>query len=105
MKRRSPPLPFSLARLLAAGLLVLALARWPYGYYQLLRWAVCGVGAWGVIEALAAERRGWATVFGALAVLFNPIAPIRFDRDTWRVLDVATAGVLALSIGWVRGRR
>ena len=35
-------------------------------------------------------------VFIAFGILFNPIAPIRFKRHTWEIIDVAT-GILAIA--------
>jgi hypothetical protein len=33
-----------------------------------------------------------------LAILFNPIAPIHFSRNTWPPLDIAAAVVMALAV-------
>ena len=75
--------------LVATGVFLLgALGSWPYAYYQLLRWVVCGVGAYSACKAHESGRTGWAWVFGVIAVLFNPIVPFYFARDTWQVLDL-----------------
>ena len=34
----------------------------------------------------------------ALAILFNPIAPIHFSRETWQTLDIAAAVVMVLAV-------
>ena len=75
--------------LVAASFLLGALGGWPYAYYQLLRWVVCGVGAYSAYVAYTKGRTGWAWVFGVIAVLFNPIAPFTFARGTWQLFDVA----------------
>lgn len=78
--------------LLAVGIFLLgALGSWPYAYYQLLRWVVCGVGAYTAYMAYESGRTSWAWVFGVIAVLFNPIVPFYFARDTWQVLDLVAA--------------
>jgi hypothetical protein len=63
-------------------------------YYTLLRWVCCGVFAYSAVSAVKMKRAGWAWPFGALAVLFNPVAPIYLNRDTWHIIDVATIGVM-----------
>ena len=78
--------------LLVAGIFLLgALGSWPYAYYQLLRWVVCGVGAYSAYMAYESGRTGWAWLFGIVAILFNPIIPFYMQRETWQVLDIAAA--------------
>lgn len=84
-------------RLAAAALLVLAIAELPYGYYQMLRWVICAVAALTAFVAHTFGRSGWTVVFGTVAVLFNPIAPIYLSRETWAVLDLATAALFLAS--------
>ncbi len=89
---------FGIARLVAAAMLVLALADLPYGYYTLLRIAVCAVGAYGAYLAYSAGRHGWTWTFGAIAVLFNPIIPVYLDRETWAPIDVGVGLLLLASL-------
>ena len=78
--------------LLLAGIFLLgALGTWPYAYYQLLHWVVCGVGAYSAYIAAQANRTGWAWIFAIIAILFNPITPFYFTKDAWQVLDVVAA--------------
>lgn len=82
-----------------AVLLLVALGEHPYGYYTFLRWAV-------TIGALVVAWVGWQRqhpvvwLFVGIAALFNPIAPVYLNRQTWRPIDVAVAlcflGSLAL---------
>ncbi|MCC6343602.1 MAG: hypothetical protein IT166_15460 [Bryobacterales bacterium] len=88
---------FAIARVFAAGALLLAVRHWPYDYYTVLRWAVCIAGAYGSYRAFNGGNRTWAWIFGSLAVLFNPVAPLHFTRKTWNLLDVLAATVLLLS--------
>lgn len=64
----------------------------PYWYYQLLRWAVCILA---VLKAYNIKdyRNTLFIIFCIIAILFNPIAPIYFDRDVWRVVDGITGGL------------
>src|SRR5260370_17440903 len=96
---------FAIARLIVVAELLLALLRWPYSYYRILRWAVCIIASYGAFRTFDMGRRTWAWIFVALAVLFNPIAPIYFARATWNLLDALAAIVLLLSVvGPRRGR-
>ena len=78
--------PHLIPVIVTAILLLVALGDWPYVYYQLLRFAVCGVSvylawAWG---------KSWSVLlFGGVAVLFNPILPIHLPREIWQIIDLA----------------
>ena len=89
---------FIIVRIITAALLIWALSKHPYGYYTLLRFVVCGVTAFGVYFAAEFKRIGWAWIFGIIAILFNPIFPIRLDRNTWAIIDVGVAVILLISI-------
>lgn len=82
--------------LLAAGIwcVVLTLAHFDaYWVYQLSRWGVCVAAIYG---ALQFENR-WKWVLWILALLFNPLVPIRFGRDAWQVVDGIAAGVFFIA--------
>ena len=83
--------PHLIPSLFAALMLLGALADWPYGYYQLLRWVVCGVAIFVAISAYGWQKL-WATwLFGFVAVLFNPLAPIHLSRAVWKPIDIICA--------------
>jgi hypothetical protein len=82
--------------------LFLALLDWPYGYYQFLRLAVCA-GAAFIAFATWRASPVWGCALVALALLFNPLVPVHFERGTWALID-AGAGVLLLAHWWVVGR-
>jgi hypothetical protein len=89
---------FAITRIVAAGALVLAIRRWPYSYYSILRWTVCTVAVYGAVRAIRSGRQAWAWIFAAMAILFNPVAPIHFSRSDWRVVDVMAASLFLLSV-------
>ena len=63
----------------------------PYGYYSLLRLAVCGFSLYLLFgsEPVTTEWQRW--MVGATGVLYNPILPVRIgDKDIWIVLNIAT---------------
>jgi len=96
-------LSFSVAaRVVTGALLFWALARHQYGYFVLLRWIVCAASAFCAYLSYSLKRVPWTWLFGLIALLFNPLAPIRLDRQTWTYLDAATGFVLLLSILFFR---
>ncbi|HUW19431.1 MAG TPA: DUF6804 family protein [Sedimentisphaerales bacterium] len=87
MKRR----PHLIPALIAALMLVGALERWPYGYYQLLRLVVCGVGVFVAYMAYNWKKLWVTWVFGFVALLFNPLVPIHLSREIWQPIDLICA--------------
>lgn len=58
----------------------------PYSTYQLLRWVVCGASILNIIKYYE-KITILAVIFIALAILFNPIAPIFMTRPSWLMFD------------------
>jgi hypothetical protein len=78
----------------AAGILLLAVfSHWPYFFYVLLRLTVCAVALYLAHNAFTAERKVWVGVFGCVAVLFNPIIPMRMHRSDWSNINVIAATI------------
>jgi len=84
-------------RYIVSAMLLLAIADLPYGYYTILRIIVTIVA--GITAFIASEQDNeiWMILFGAIAILFNPIIPIYLDKDTWVVIDVIVAILFGLS--------
>ena len=81
--------PHSIPALIAAAFLIGALAEWPYGYYQLLRFMVCGAGVFVAYTAFT-QKKIWAVwLFGFIALLFNPLIPVHLSREMWVFIDIA----------------
>ena len=78
-----------------AGLLLLALLPWPYGYYNFLRLVVCAVAAWIAYTQWREDDAlsGWVVALAATAILYNPVLPIFLTREIWSVLNLLSAGV------------
>jgi hypothetical protein len=82
---------------------LIALANLPYGYYQLLRIVVSGSAMWIAYSFHRHSSIIGAFVFGAIAIIFNPIAKIHMEREVHSVVNVLTA--LALVIGLLLQQR
>lgn len=85
-------------------LFVAVLGRWPSGFYTLLRFAVCGSAIYLAVQASALRKPAWLWIMGAMAVLFNPLVPIRFPRHVWHVLDFIAATTFLVSLAAFRKR-
>jgi len=82
--------------IISTCMLVIALGNLPYGYYMLLKLAVC---ATFVVLALKLNERNiatWAIAAWAFAALYNPIIRIPFHKDAWSAINLATIVVLWL---------
>jgi hypothetical protein len=66
-------------------------------FYTLLRWVCCAAFAYSAIAAFQMKRVEWTWIFGILAVLFNPLAPVYLQRATWQIIDWAAIGVLVVA--------
>ena len=81
----------------AVLLLVAAFGKYPYGFYMVLR-LVITVGAvfwaWRVYQV---GLRGWTWAFAAVALLMNPLLPIRMQRAQWQPIDL---WICILLFGW-----
>lgn len=83
---------------IVAIMLFMAMLPLPYGYYQFLRWVVCGVAIYIAVQAYK-WKKVWGTwVFGAIAILFNPLSPIYLTKEIWQPIDVVCALLFGISI-------
>jgi len=71
-----------------AALLLGILNFWPYDYYTILRWLVCISAIVSVIGFSRSKLAGWMLVFGAVAILFNPLFPIYMNKSSWVGIDL-----------------
>jgi hypothetical protein len=79
-------------------MLLLALLPMPYGYYGLVRLVGCVTAAWIATDFYRQKREGMAVLFGLLAILFNPIFKVAFERSTWGMIDIASAVLIGASL-------
>lgn len=89
---------FAIARIVTAALLFWALARHPIGYFTILRLVTTVVCLYAGYLAIQNEEKGWIFVFGGLALLFQPLIPLRMTRATWNMVDVLVGVFLLISV-------
>ncbi len=88
--------PHFVPGVIAAVMLFATVGKWPYDYYLVLRWVVCAAAVFVAYQGWT-FRKPWASwLFGTVAVLFNPILPVHFQRATWQVIDLAAAAAFVL---------
>jgi hypothetical protein len=89
-----------------AGLLAIA-GLWSQliPYADVVRFAVTAAAIAMIFQAVHARRYPFAVVFGALALLFNPLAPVfSFAVDWHRVLVIVSAVPFIVALTWRTAR-
>lgn len=84
---------------IASGIILLLAipTGWSSDFYILLRWTIfisSIIVAYGFYKS---KILAWTFVFGAVAFLFNPIAPIYLGKSTWVIFDFIGAVIFFLA--------
>ena len=79
------------------ALVIAAFTRMPYFFYVLLRVLICTTAVYLSTKRYQERRTPWVWTFCAIALLFNPVFPVRMTRADWRVSNILVAVFLA---GW-----
>lgn len=75
--------------IIACILLGIALFPLPYGYYQFLRFGICGLALWLLISDYnKTENLSIGLIITAIA--YNPIFKIHFDKEIWSLINIIT---------------
>lgn len=77
--------------LFLSALLLLCLVPMPYGFYQLVRFLAMVVFCVMAYQYYNQKNETLAVVFGALALLFQPLLKIVLGRVLWNIIDVVVA--------------
>jgi hypothetical protein len=86
--------------IIAGVLLLLGIPTgWPYAYYTLLRWAICILAAIVAYRFYDSKSTSWTVVFAAIAVLFNPIAPVYLNKSVWVTIDLISTVLFFIGSG------
>jgi membrane-bound ClpP family serine protease len=83
-----------LASIVCGILLLAGIAQLPIGYYTFLRIAVtlCAIAI--IVTEVKRRTTLWFILFGAIAILFNPVIPVYFyQKSIWIPIDAAAAVV------------
>ncbi|PYU23032.1 MAG: hypothetical protein DMG30_12845 [Acidobacteria bacterium] len=76
------------------------------GYMELLALAAFLAAFLLVAQTALGGKYFWAVAFAAIAVLFNPFAPLTLSRTTFLVLDAVSIWVfiVSLTLSWTEPR-
>ena len=77
-----------------AFLLLLCLAKMPYGFYQIVRFLAFAGFAYSAYLQCKAKSTDRMILFIVLALLFQPFLPLSLGRIIWNIVDVIVAGYL-----------
>lgn len=96
--------PHLIVAFVASIMLLVALAPLPYGYYQLLRLVICGIGIYMAIMSYYVfhfsdhwRQLGMVCLFIIIALLFNPLFPIHLTREVWGPIDLYCAMIFFIT--------
>ena len=93
MKPSIPRLAASVAALLLALSL---LPLWPTGYYLLLTYVVGITAVLMVVRAQEIRSQPWMMTWIVIAVLYNPIAPLRLPLLLQQLLNLVCAALFLI---------
>lgn len=83
---------------ISAVLLLMAIGGWPYGFYVFVRIVVFASAIYLTFASERYKKTILAWIIIIVGVLFNPILPFEFSRETWQILDVVGAIAFFVSI-------
>jgi hypothetical protein len=81
----------TIIKLVLIVLLLLCLAKMPYGYYQAVRFAAMLGFALLAYFSYEQNRNTEVIIYVALALLFQPFIKVALGRTIWNVVDVVVA--------------
>lgn len=68
-----------------------------YGFYQLLRFVVCGASAYSAYTFFKIGIKPLAWLLVGVAIIFNPFFSLHFRREVWHEIDIVTAIIQSIS--------
>lgn len=83
--------------IVSAALLLLAILDMPYGYYIFIRITICLSAIYNIILLFKTSRTTLGIIFILVAILFNPLIIIAFDKGIWIFIDLIVALVYSVN--------
>lgn len=83
--------PHKAIYIIPAVMMAAAVLPMPYGYYLFLRLVAVVAAGWIAMYLWSADKPAWSIMMGCLALLYNPLIRISFDREVWAPLNIITA--------------
>ncbi len=85
-------------KVILALMLLLCLAKMPYGYYQFVRFGALVGFALLAYNSYEKGLTNYMIIFIGLGLLFQPFIKIALGRELWNIVDVIVAIGLLVSI-------
>jgi len=89
-------------RIVSTIMLLWATSRHKYDYYTIMRVLVTVTSFYCAFLSYKIKNELWILSFLTIALLFNPIAPIKLTKETWFIIDIVIAAFYLISIKYVR---
>jgi len=70
----------------------------PRDFYMILRICICLISVGAAVWYWRLRQSVWVGLFAIIAVVFNPLIIFYLHKSTWKLLDIATAAVFAVSL-------
>lgn len=77
--------------LIASFLLLIAVLPMPYGYYLFMRIAITIVAGIMAYNLFKTTKKLLCSIFVVVAILYNPIIVIHFEKAIWSPINIFTA--------------
>ncbi len=87
-----------IVKVILALMLLLCLAKMPYGYYQFVRFGALVGFALLAYNSYEKGLTNYMIIFIGLGLLFQPFIKIALGRELWNIVDVIVAIGLLVSI-------
>ncbi len=91
-------------KIISSILLLLGILSLPYGYYQLLRILITLSAGISTFEFYNKNNQPMMYLFLLIAILFNPLLPLHFNKSIWIIIDLITALIFLISIKLVNNK-
>lgn len=87
---------------IAIILIIAATMKMEYSFYTLVRWSVMATSIYFAYKSYERKQIGLVIYFSIIAILFNTLKPIWFQKDTWRIIDwiVAIGNLMTIYFDW-----
>lgn len=81
-----------------AVLIVAATTKQQYSYYTFVRWVVVAVSLYFAYKSYDRKQIGLVIYFFIVAILFNPLKPFWFQKETWHLIDWIVSAITLITI-------
>ena len=88
----------SIVKLFVAIMLIIAAStKQQYSFYTLLRWTVMTSCIYFLFLAIKEKQQGLIVLYVTIAIVFNPLKIIWFQKQTWHLIDFALSAIFILT--------